>query len=108
MPYPGSQFYRVTLQNAPPNQPGLLLLSTGAGSLDLAPFGAANCFVNLAQFDVVLPTDTGPTGSVTHGFSLPDVPLFRGDLYWQFVYTWPAAPTTLRIGVTRGLRASVR
>ncbi|MBL8896477.1 MAG: hypothetical protein JNM84_02565 [Planctomycetes bacterium] len=108
VPYPGSQFYRVTLQNAPPNQPGLLLLSTGAGSLDLAPFGAANCFVNLAQFDVVLPTDTGPTGSVTHGFSLPDVPLFRGDLYWQFVYTWPAAPTTLRIGVTRGLRASVR
>jgi hypothetical protein len=107
-PLPGSEFYRVLLSTAPPGQIGALCFAASAGSADLGAIGAPNCMVNLGSIDVLLPIVTDASGSATFTMPLPNEPLFLGDLYWQFLYLWPAAPTPLPIGVTRGLRASVR
>lgn len=108
LPIMGSEFYRVELAAAPPQQIALLCFSGGSGSVSLAPIGAANCVMNLASLDVTLAAVTDATGACGFTFALPDAPAFFGDLYWQFVYLWPAAPTPLAIGATKGLRASVR
>ena len=55
-----------------------------------------------------MPIDTGANGQSTFTIALPGAPLFIGDLYWQHLYFWPAAPTPLAIGATRGMRSSVR
>jgi hypothetical protein len=108
LPYPGSQDYHVQLVNAPPHQLGMLCVSASTGHLDLGALGAPSCALNLADFGVVLPLRTGWAGTATLAFALPDEPLFTGDLYWQFLYFWPAASTSLAIGATHGLRAAVR
>lgn len=108
IPHPGSQFYRVKLEGAPPGQVSALCLSTGTGATELSSIGAANCWNNLASFDVIVPMSTGPLGTCWLEIALPDAPLFTGDLYWQFLYSWPAAPTPLTLGTTRGLHAAVR
>jgi hypothetical protein len=107
-PLPGSQFYRVLLQNAPPGMPGALFFSGSAGGVDLGAIGAPNCIANLGSIDANLPITIDGNGNASFTMALPNAPLFLGDLYWQFLYLWPAAPTPLPIGVTRGLRASVR
>lgn len=108
LPYPGSERYRVLLQNAPPGQVAALVLSFGSGSTDLGPIGAPNCTNNLAAFAGTIPMVTDGAGGAAFTLALPDRPLFTGDLYWQYVYIWPAAPTPLPIGATQGMRASVR
>lgn len=108
LPIMGSEFYRVELASAPPQQLALLCFSGGSGATSLAPIGAPNCVMNLASLDVTLAGLTDATGALGFTFALPDAPAFFGDLYWQFVYLWPAAPTPLTIGATKGLRASVR
>lgn len=108
VPVPGSEFYRVELAGAPPQQIALLCYSGGSAAVPLGTIGAANCWMNLASLDVTLAAVTDNTGAAGFTIALPDAPLFLGDLYWQFVYTWPAAPTPLAIGATKGLRASVR
>jgi hypothetical protein len=107
-PLPGSEFYRVKLQNAPPGVPGALWFSTNAGFVDLGPIGAANCATNLGAILAAVPMVVDASGGASFTMALPDVPLFTGDLYWQYAYIWPAAPTSLTIGTTRGLRSSVR
>jgi hypothetical protein len=108
MPYPGSEFYRVDLESAPQSVVGALCFSATGGSLELGPIGAPNCWSNLGSLDVMLPIVTNSTGEASFTMPLPDAPLFLGDLHWQFLYMWPAAPTPFAIGTTRGLRASVR
>jgi hypothetical protein len=108
MPYPGSQFYRVELSAAPPQQLALLCFSSGPGGVSLASIGAPNCMLNLASLEVTLGFVTDGSGAAGFTMALPDSPLFVGDIYWQWVYLWPAAPTPLTIGATQGLRSSVR
>ena len=108
MPFPGTQFYRVRLENAPPGQLGMLGFAFTAGSTALDPIGAPNCTDNRGAGAAYLPASTDPIGAATFTVALPDSPLFLGDVYWQFVYMWPSAPTPLPIGVTRGMRSSVR
>ncbi len=107
-PLPGSEFYRVLLQNAPPGMPGALCFSGSAGAADLGAIGAPNCTANLGSVDAYLPIVVDGNGAAAFTMALPNAPLFLGDLYWQYLYFWPAAPTPLTIGVTRGMRASVR
>jgi hypothetical protein len=106
-PFAGTRFFTLKLQSAPPNQQAVLWLSPDAGSTSLAPIGAANCFLNLGSIVASFPlmTDTSGAGNVT--LSLPDAPAFFGDLYWQYAYVWPAAPTPLQVGLTRGMRSHV-
>lgn len=107
-PVAGSQFYRVTLENTSPWQLAAVGLAFGQGSTPLGGVGAPGCVDHLAPGAAYVPISTGPNGRGTIGVALPDAPLFQGDLFWQYVYTWPAAPTPLAIGVTRGLHTSVR
>ena len=57
---------------------------------------------------MAIPFDTGTSGVVPITFSLPDSPVFYGDLYAQFAYLWPASPSPTKVALTRGLRAAVR
>jgi hypothetical protein len=41
-------------------------------------------------------------------FSLPDLPLVTGDVFWQWVYLWPTSPNPLKLATTRGLRSTIR
>ena len=106
-PYAGSEFYRVSLAGAPPNQAAVLMLGPAAGSLDLSALGAPNCFLNLTSIAVAVPFDTGSSGSFTFTTRLRDRPLLTGDVYWQFAYAWPARPHPLAVGFTRGMRTHV-
>ena len=106
-PLAGSEFYRVNLAAAPPGQAAVLLLAGAAANLDLAGAGAANCFLAVTPNAMAIPCVSDGAGNASLTFALPDLPLFRGDLFWQYVYVWPARPHPLPIGVTRGLRARV-
>jgi hypothetical protein len=106
-PYAGSEFYRVSLASAPPNQPGVLILGLGATSLELAGIGAPNCYLNVSPILVTVPFSTGTTGSFTFTTPLPDSPLVTGDVYWQFFHAWPARPHSAPIALTRGMRSHI-
>lgn len=107
-PIAGSEIYRVLLTGAPAGQIAALCYSTAAGAQPLDVLGVPGCTFLLANLDVFLPTVTDASGSATFTLALPDAPVVYGDLYWQYVYLWPAATTPFPLGVTNGLRTSVR
>ena len=108
IPLAGNEHYGVRLFGAPAGNLAALMFSMGAGSTPLGPLGAPGCTQYLASTDVSVLMIVDPQGEATFTLRLPDAPVLRGDLFWQFVYLWPSAPTQLQVGVTNGLRTQVR
>jgi hypothetical protein len=109
LPRAGLQSYSITLGGAPPNQLAALWLGGTNNALSLAAIGAPGCFLHVGNPIVTLPgRSTGTQGTASMTFSLPDLPLVTGDVFWQWVYLWPTSPNPLKLATTRGLRSTIR
>lgn len=106
LPFAGRNRYRVALTGAVLGQPGALLCGTSAAGIDLGPIGGVGCRLNVTSV-AALGFGVPTTGSYAFTAPLPDVPVATGDIYWQFVYGWPAAPGSLKLGLTAGLRTHI-
>jgi hypothetical protein len=98
----------VQLANAPPLQAGVLLVSGAAGTLDLGGLGAFGCTAHVLLPCTSMPVAIDASGNAVQRFALPDAPRFLGEVFWQYLYVWPAAGTPLALGATQGLRTEVR
>ena len=81
-PLLGTPVFGVRVSGAVPVAPALLLYSAASADVALAP-GA--CRLLVADPFISLLTFTGPTGSTTYTFGVPNLPALRGmDLYFQY------------------------
>ena len=108
--FAGTDAYRVELSNHPNPQPAVLLVSLASADLALDGIGMEGCRLNVdagASLVATLPLRFDAFPPYT-AFPLPDVPLFIGDLYLQWLYLSPNGSTTLGVEATFGLKVEVR
>ncbi len=102
-PYAGSEFFRVFLTNVPPSL-AVFILSAGNGAIPLDALGMIGCTA-LVDLNVQYGSLSSVTNVVT--FSLPDDPVFIGNVFGQWAY-FDAALNPAGLGATPGLSIQVR
>jgi hypothetical protein len=109
LPHAGDEFYAVGLSRGTPNRLAALLVGAAPGAQRLDFVGMGTCVLNvdLRLPVIVLNTTVDATGTATLPIALPDSPVVLGDVYFQWVFE-AAAPWSLPLRATQGLRAEIR
>ena len=84
-PYAGSQFYSSSVFTQVPNTFAIQVIGFGPVSTPLAPYGMGSCML-LADPVITNGVVADGAGLATMVYSLPDDPLFLGDLYGQWFW----------------------
>lgn len=106
-PYAGSEFFRVYFGGVAGGTPGALLVSLGGAAIPLDFMGATGCVANFNPNPGVFLFTLGGTATAGLSFSLPDDPMFSGNLYVQWAYPAPGL-NAANLGATVGMRIQVR
>jgi hypothetical protein len=84
-PYAGSQFYSSSVFTQVPNTFAIQVVGFGPVSTPLASYGMTGCML-LADPVITMGVVANGAGLATVVYSLPDSPLFLGDLYGQWFW----------------------
>jgi hypothetical protein len=107
-PYAGYGSFHTLLGNAHPSSAAVLMMGIGETNLDLTGAGLTGCSLLVdPAFLLFFSAVTDPSGGAAVNVPLLDVPLFLGDLYFQWLYVHPGANAAGLI-TTRGRRSQVR
>ncbi|HEX5053997.1 MAG TPA: hypothetical protein VFZ65_19620 [Planctomycetota bacterium] len=89
-PYAGSEFYRVAIFGLPASTVALAVFGTSPTDVPLDTIGAPGCHL-LVDPIVVMTEFADATGLAQATVSLPDDPVFVGNLYLQWAWFEPGA-----------------